>query len=79
MIASEYIAPNHNIFYIGAKLIEIISKKRNRKVDIMGLYNEYIKLNDEIPFEYYLVSITWLFMLHLIDNSDKDGDIKKCF
>jgi hypothetical protein len=79
MIVSEYVAPNQNIFYIGAKLIELISKQKSSPIDTMKLYNEYIKHYNEISFEYYMISLTWLYILNLIDNSDINGDIKKCF
>lgn len=80
MIVSEYVAPNQNIFYIGAKLIELISKKRkSTNIDTMNLYKDYVKQYNEISFEYYLVSLAWLYMLNLIDNSDQNGDIQKCF
>ena len=80
MIVSEYVSPDQNILYIGAKIIEMISKKRkNTNIDTIKLYKDYLQKYNEISFEYYLVSLVWLYMLNIIDNSDKNGDIKKCF
>lgn len=69
--------PEANIFYIGAKQLEILNKKN--KHDVLSLFKEYNRKNQtEISFDYHMFGLDWLFLLGLV-NLDPEGIITVCF
>lgn len=78
MIINKDIKPTRNIYFLGAVLLEVLKNEKFSAINTLDLYKNFErKLGYELSFEYYLLSLDWLYMLSLIE-SDENGDIKKC-
>lgn len=76
MIVSKDINPVRDVYYLGAKIIEIISDD----ADIIDFLDIYKKLNsfEKVSMNLYSLTLDWLYILGAIESSAK-GNIKKCF
>lgn len=73
MLASKDISPNKSLYYIAAKIIEIIKKEELKTIDIYFLKDE-INKNEYISMPLLLLAFDWLFLLGIL-KIDDDGVI----
>ena len=75
MIVDSEKHPERNIYFIGAKQLELLRSRKNSEHDINDLFSTYNKKNRiKISFDYYLLGLDWLYLLGLID-SNENGNI----
>lgn len=76
MIVSKDINPERDVYYLGAKVIEIISNE----IDVVDFFDVYRKINlsEKVSMNLYSITLDWLYILGVIENSEK-GHIQKCF
>ena len=77
MIISKDINPERDFYYLGAKIIEILSKSEKKKYDFFLAFEE-LKSNENISINLFTLTLDWLFLLGAIEKSEK-GFITKCF
>ena len=77
MIVSKDINPERDFYYLGAKTIDILSSSQTKKMDFFDVFNT-LKLTEDISLNLFTLTLDWLFILGVIDNSQK-GYIVKCF
>ncbi len=77
MIVSKDVNPEKDFYYLGAKVIEILSSENGDTVDFFDIFQK-LNLSEEISINLYSLTLDWLYLLGVIDNSEK-GNIKKCF
>ena len=77
MIVSKNISPQHDVYYLGAKLIELLSLSDKESYDYYELHKEFVK-TQEVSFSLFLLVLDWLFILGVVRNVD-NGGITKCF
>jgi len=76
MIISKDINPVRDVYYLGAKIIEIIAGEPNH-IDFFDLYKK-IHSCEQISMDLYCLTLDWLYIVGTIENSGK-GNIRKCF
>jgi len=75
MIVDSEKHPERNIYFIGAKQLELLRSSKNAEHDINVLFSTYNKKNRiKISFDYYLLGLDWLYLLGLID-ANEHGNI----
>jgi len=77
MIVSKDINPERDFYYLGAKIIEIISQSNDKNVDFFDTY-EQLSNSEEISINLFTLTLDWLYLLGVI-NKTKKGIIVKCF
>lgn len=77
MIISKNINPAKDYYFLGAKIIEILSKSENKKYDFFLAYEE-LKSSENVSINLFTLTLDWLFIIGAIENSEK-GFITKCF
>jgi len=77
MIVSKDINPERDFYYLGAKTIEVLSSSKEKKMDLFNVFNT-LKITEDISLNLFTLTLDWLFILGVIDNSQK-GYIVKCF
>jgi hypothetical protein len=76
MIVNKDTNPERDVYYLGAKIIEIIDDEPEH-VDFFYLYRK-VQLNERISMNLYSLTLDWLYIIGAIENSGK-GNIRKCF
>jgi uncharacterized protein YueI len=77
MIISKDINPERDYYYLGAKVIEILSKSDVKKHDYFSTFEE-LKSSENISINLFTLTLDWLFILGAIEKSER-GFITKCF
>ena len=77
MIISKDINPERDFYYLGAKVIEIISSTEELKVDFFDVF-EKLKDSEKVSINLFTLTLDWLFLVGAINKSNK-GSIVKCF
>lgn len=77
MIISKDINPERDYYYLGAKIIAILSSSESIKYDYFSAFEE-LKSTENISINLFTLALDWLFLIGAIDNSEK-GYITKCF
>lgn len=77
MIISKDINPKRDLYYLGAKIIEIISAIEDEKLDFFNIF-EKIRITEDISIHLYILALDWLFLSGVIDKKE-NGKIIKCF
>jgi hypothetical protein len=77
MIISKDINPERDYYYLGAKVIEILSTREEKKFDFFSAFEE-LKSSENISINLFTLTLDWLFLIGAIDKSEK-GFITKCF
>jgi len=77
MIASSNVHPERDIYYLGAKVIEILSISDKNNWDYIELF-EFFKQKHKIEFKLFILCLDWLFIINAIEKNI-DGEIRKCF
>lgn len=81
MLLDNDLPPERSVYYIGAKVIEVLIDEPFDRVDMdaaFGRLNKDISEHKAVPFAYFILSLDWLFLLGLIDVTEQ-GDIVRCF
>jgi len=76
MIVSKDISPERDVYYLGARIIDIISVE-SEPIDFFDVYKK-INGSDGVSMNLYTLTLDWLYIVGVIDNS-ANGSIKKCF
>ena len=77
MIVSKDINPERDCYYLGAKLIDVLSNEKSENVDFFDVYQKF-SASEDVSMNLFSLTLDWLYLLGVIDNSDK-GFIRKCF
>lgn len=77
MIVSKDVNPERDFYYLGARVIEILSNIDSKTVDFFDVFQQ-LNNSEKISINLYSLTLDWLYLLGVIENS-KDGNIKKCF
>lgn len=77
MIINWESRPEKSIYYLGAVAL---NELKNLRFEVVGIDEFYQQLNlvQNISYEYYFLTLDWLFLLGRIELS-VDGDLKVCF
>jgi len=77
MIISKNTHPERDLYYLGAKTIEVLNSSEQEEWDYFDLF---VALNQKkrISFNLFSLVLDWLFILNVIQQG-KEGRIKKCF
>lgn len=78
MIVDSDKHPERNIYFVGAMLLKLLFKSSNHEYDILEIFKKYNKGRKiKISFDYFLLSLDWLFILGKI-NLNECGNIILC-
>ncbi len=77
MIVSKDVNPKRDFYHLGAKVIEALSAEDSDTVDFFDIFQK-VNLSEPVSLNLYSHTLAWLYLLGVIDNSEK-GNIKKCF
>jgi hypothetical protein len=77
MIISKDVNPERDFYYLGAKIIEVLSMPENKNSLLMDVY-EIIKRSENISLNLFTLTLDWLFISGVISEI-KNGKIIKCF
>ncbi len=77
MIVSKEINPERDLYYLGAKTIEILSSTEDEKMDFFLVF-ELLKSTEDISLNLFTLTLDWLYIIGAIDKTQK-GYIIKCF
>lgn len=78
MIIDSDMHPEKNIYYIGAVIIDIITRNAKNDLDINLLLHKYnANRTQPISMDYLLLGLDWLYILGTV-SVDDSGVIKKC-
>jgi len=76
MIVSKDVSPERDVYYLGARIIDIISVE-SEVIDFFDIYKK-INASDDVSMNLYALTLDWLYIVGVIDNSG-NGNLKKCF
>ena len=77
MIVSKDINPERDVYYLGAKVIEVISITESKKVNFFDVF-EQLNASEKISINLFTLTLDWLYLIGVINKSEK-GNIVKCF
>jgi hypothetical protein len=77
MIISKDINPERDVYYLGAKVIDILSVESNKEVNFLDVYERLI-VEEKISINLYSLTLDWLYLVGAIDGYQQ-GNILKCF
>ena len=77
MIISKDISPERDLYYLGGKVIELLSNSKNDDLSFFDVY-ENIKNNEDVSLKLYTLTLDWLYILGVISKIE-NGKIIKCF
>lgn len=82
MLTDIYVEPQKNIYYIGARILQLLSRfKDGDEIELEWISRRLNKNRpgkQKIGIQYIVLALDWLFMLGLVDSGEK-GRVKKCF
>lgn len=77
MLISQDRHPERNLYFLGAKIIEILSGFDTKIVAFCDLWKA-LKKCSSASVGLCVLSLDWLFLIGVIESTD-NGDLKKCF
>jgi len=77
MIATSDTHPERDVYYLGAKIIEILSETNKREWDCIELF-ETLRQSNGIELKLFILCLDWLFMINVIENNER-GDVIRVF
>ena len=77
MIVNKNTSPERDLYFLGAKVIELMDDNTSKNFDFFELHKK-INENQDISISLFSLVLDWLFILGVIKNGTK-GSIKKCF
>ena len=77
MIISKDINPERDFYYLGAKIIEIISNTEDNEVVFFDVF-EKLNASGKVSVNLFTLTLDWLYIIGAVDKL-KIGNITKCF
>ena len=77
MIVSKNTHPERDLYYLGAKTIEVMDLSGKDEWDYFELLSD-LNLRQKISVNLFSLVLDWLFILQVIQKSN-NGRIKRCF
>jgi hypothetical protein len=77
MIVSKHIHPERDLYYLGAKTIEILNSSGKDEWDYFDLFSD-LNRQQKVSINLFSLVLDWLFILQVVQKSN-NGEIKKCF
>ena len=77
MIVSSDINPERDVYFLGAKVIEIMDVVQSRQLDFFDVFQSLNK-NEKVSMGLFTLTLDWLFLAGVINKTNK-GDLEKCF
>lgn len=77
MIISKNTHPERDLYYLGAKTIEVMNSSGKDEWDYFDLFSD-LNRKQKISINLFSLVLDWLFILQVIQKS-KNGRIKRCF
>lgn len=77
MIVSKDTNPERDVYYLGAKIIEIMSAYKTKQVDFFEVFHRLNK-KECVSISLYSLTIDWLYIAGAVTNAP-NGTIEKCF
>jgi len=77
MIVSKDVNPERDVYYLGARIIDLLSHGMTENVDFFDLYTQLNSIED-VSMNLYTLTLDWLYLIGVIDNS-QNGGLQKCF
>lgn len=77
MIVSKDTNPEKDLYYLGARVLEVLASTDTSEVDYVDVFLN-LKSEIRITNNLYALSLDWLYLLGAIEISE-EGNIRKCF
>ena len=77
MIVSKDTNPGRDIYYLGAKVIDIMSAFKSKQVDFFEVYQR-LNREESVSISLYSLTLAWLYVAGAVTNAP-NGTIEKCF
>ena len=77
MIVEKDINPERDLYYLGAKVIEVIASTGNSTIDFFAVF-EKLNASKTISINLFIYTLDWLYLIGVINKSN-NGNIIKCF
>jgi len=77
MILGKDTNPERNIYFIGAKVLDIIKDEKGKEIDILDTFQK-LNMNEKITMNLFTLALDWLFLIGAVDKNRK-GKFEKCF
>lgn len=77
MIVSRDINPERDFYYLGGKIIEILSNTETKEIDFFDVF-EKMNISTKISINLFTLTLDWLFLIGVINKSNS-GKLIKCF
>ena len=77
MIVSKDTNPEKDLYYLGARVLEVLVSRQVQDTDYVTLLGD-LRAEKPISNDLYSLTLDWLYLLGAIELTDK-GNIRKCF
>jgi hypothetical protein len=77
MILGKDTNPARNIYFIGAKVLDIIKADANKEIDIFDTFQK-MNMQEKISMNLFTLALDWLFLIGAV-NKNRKGKLEKCF
>ncbi len=77
MIVSKDINPERDVYYLGAKVIEVLSREKNNTIDFFDVFEE-LNASENVSINLFVLVLDWLYLSGAVSGIEK-GRIVKCF
>lgn len=77
MIINKDINPERDLYYLGAKVIEILSSSEDPRVVFFDVFEKLNNL-EAVSVNLFALTLDWLYLAGAITDSE-NGNIVKCF
>lgn len=76
MIVGNTTPPERQIYVLGARVLEALSKSSSTVVDVGKLLDE-VRASEPMSENAFMLALNWLYVIGAVDGSD--GQVKRCF
>lgn len=76
MIVNRDTHPERDVYYLGAKVIDILNAQNNQKFDYFEVFGK-LRATEKISVNLYSLVLDWLFIIGVIRKNNKH--LEKCF
>lgn len=77
MIVNKDINPVRDVYYLGAKVIELLSLEQNSTANFYDVF-EKLNATEKVSINLYILTIDWLYIAGAVSGME-NGRIIKCF
>ena len=77
MIISKDTNPERDFYYLGAKIIEVLSQNKSNKIHFINVFEE-LRISENISVNLFTLTLDWLYLIGAIHKPER-GYIVKCF